>query len=79
MKETVLDFSKGTVKVSWFYFVLVKYWCKMTQYITLNAKFSNSQLTKLKSAIKTGTEVTLNLSTNLLGKSNDEINFPHKL
>ena len=24
-KETVLDFSKGTVKVSWFYFVLIKY------------------------------------------------------
>ena len=51
----------------------------MTQYITLNANFSHSQLTKLKSAIKNGTEVTLNLSTNLIGKSNDEINFPHKL
>ena len=51
----------------------------MTQYITLNAKFSHSQLTKLKSAIKNGAEVTLNLSTNLIGKSNDEINFPHKL
>ena len=24
-KETVLDFSKGTVKVLWFYFVLTKY------------------------------------------------------
>ena len=24
-KETVSDFSKGTVKVSWFYFVLIKY------------------------------------------------------
>ena len=24
-KETVLDFSKGTLKVLWFYFVLMKY------------------------------------------------------
>ena len=24
-KETVLDFSKGTVEVLWFYFVLIKY------------------------------------------------------
>ena len=40
---------------------------------------SNSQLNKLKSAIKNGTEVTLNLSSNLIGNSNDETNFPHKL
>ena len=40
---------------------------------------SNSQLRKLKSAIKNGTEVTLNLSANLMGNSNDETNFPHKL
>ena len=38
----------------------------------------NSQLNKLKSGIKTGTEVTLNLSSNLIGKAN-ETNFPHKL
>ena len=31
----------------------------MTQYKTLNLKFSNSQLNKLKSGIKNGTEVTL--------------------
>ena len=42
----------------------------MTQYNTLN---------KLKSAIKSGTEVNLNLSSNLIGNSNDETNFPHKL
>ena len=30
----------------------------MTQYNTLNVKLSISQLNKLKSAIKTGTEVT---------------------
>ena len=51
----------------------------MTQYNTLNVKLSNSQLNKLKPAIKNGTEVTLNLSSNLIGTSNDETNFPHKL
>ena len=38
---------------------------------------SNSQLNKLKSAIKNRTEVTLNLSSNLIENSNDENNFPH--
>ena len=51
----------------------------MTQYNTSNVKLSNSQLNKLKSAIKSGTEVTLNLSSNLIENSNDETNFPHKL
>ena len=51
----------------------------MTQYNTLNVKLSNSQLIKLKSAIENGTEVTLNLSSNLVGGSNDKTNFPHKL
>ena len=50
----------------------------MTQYNTLNVKLSNSQL-KLKSVIKNGTEVTLNISPNLIGNSNDETNFPRKL
>ena len=50
----------------------------MIQYNILNIKLSNSQLNKLKSAIKNGTEVTLNLSSNLIGSSNDETNFPHK-
>ena len=40
---------------------------------------SNSQLNKLKSAIKNGTEVTLKLSSNVIGSSNDETNFSHKL
>ena len=40
---------------------------------------SNSQLNMLKSAIKNRTEVTLNLSSNLVGNSNDETNFPQKL
>ena len=51
----------------------------MIQYNTLNAKLSNSQLNKLKSGITNGTEVTLNLSSNEVGESNDESNFPYKL
>ena len=51
----------------------------MTQYNTLNVNLSNSQMNKLKSTIKNGTEATLNLSSNLSGSSNDETSFPHKL
>ena len=39
---------------------------------------SNSQLNKLKCGIKNGTEVTLKLSSNIVGDSNDENNFLHK-
>ena len=39
----------------------------------------NSQLYILKSRIKNCTEVTLNLSSNVIVDSNDETNFPHKL
>ena len=49
----------------------------MTQYNSLNVKLSNSQLNKLKSAIKNQTEVALRLSSNIIG--DDETNFPHKL
>ena len=45
----------------------------------LNVKLSNSQLNMLKSAIKNGTKTTLNLSSNLIGNSNHETKFPHKL
>ena len=41
----------------------------MTQYKTLNVKFCNSQLSKLK----------LNYSSNVIDDSNDEANFLHKL
>ena len=51
----------------------------MAQYNTLNVKLANSQFNKLKSAIRNGTEVTLNISSNLIGNSNDETNFAHKL
>ena len=40
---------------------------------------SNSQLNKLKSGIKNGAEVTLKLSSNVVGDSNDENNFSQKL
>ena len=40
---------------------------------------SNLQLNKLKSRIKNITNVTLNPSSNVVGDSNDETNFPHKL
>ena len=39
----------------------------------------NSKLNKLKSGIKNGTEVTLKMSSNVIGDSNDENNFLHKL
>ena len=38
----------------------------MTQYNTLNVKLSDSQLNKLKSGIKNGTQVTLNISSNII-------------
>ena len=51
----------------------------MTQYNSLNVKLSNSQLNKLKSAIKNETDVVLRLSSNMVGNSDDENNFTHKL
>ena len=51
----------------------------MIQYNTLNVKLYNSQLNKLKSGIKKGSEVTLNISSNVAGDSKDENNFPYKL
>ena len=51
----------------------------MTQYNSLNVKLSNSLLNKLKSARKNKTEVILRLSSNIIGDSDDETNFPHKL
>ena len=45
----------------------------------MNVKLSNSQLNKLKSAIKNETDVVLRLSSNMIGNSDDETNFPHKL
>ena len=49
----------------------------MTQRNSLNVKLLNSQLNKLKSAIKNKSEVVLRLSSNMIG--DNETNFPHKL
>ena len=51
----------------------------MAQYNTLCVKLSNLELNKLKSRVKSGTIVTLKLSSNVVGDSNDENNFPHNL
>ena len=51
----------------------------MTQYISLKVKLSNSQLNKLKSAIKNETEAVLRLSSSMICNSDDETNFSHKL
>ena len=47
----------------------------MTQYN--NVKLSNSQLNKLKSAIKNETKVVFRLLSNMIG--NNETNFSYKL
>ena len=51
----------------------------MTQGNRINVKLSNSQINKFKSAIKNAAEVTLKLSSNMIGDSYDQTNFQHKL
>ena len=51
----------------------------MTQCNSLNVTLPNSQLNKLKSAIKNGTDVVLRLSSNMVGNSDNGAKFPHKL
>ena len=51
----------------------------MVQNYNLNVKLPNSQLNKLKPAIKNETEVVLRLSSNMIGDSDDKINFLHEL
>ena len=51
----------------------------MIQYNILSVKLSNSRINELKSGIKNGTKVTLKLPSNVIGDSNDDNNFPHKL
>ena len=51
----------------------------MTQYNSFSVqKLSNSQL-KLKPAIKNETDVVLRLSSNMIGNTDDNTNFPHEL
>ena len=51
----------------------------MTQYNRLNTKLSNSQLNKLKSAVKSENDLVIRLSPSMIGDSNDKGNFPHEL
>ena len=51
----------------------------MTQYNSLNVKLSNLQLNELKSAKKNETDVVLRLSSNMVGNSGDNTNFPPEL
>ena len=74
-EETILGFLQEVVRVFCFYFALLYF----TFTNTLIVKLSNSQLNKLKSGINYGTGVILNLSSNVIGYSNDETNFSHKL
>ena len=71
-KKAILDFSLGNVRELLLYFSLIKYQYKITEYNNLNVKFSNSQLNKLKSGIKNGTEAALNLSLNVIREFNDD-------
>ena len=47
----------------------------MTQYNILNVTLSNSKLNKLKVGIKNCAEVTLKISSNVVGDSQDKNNF----
>ena len=51
----------------------------MVQDNSLNVSLSNSQPNKLKSAVQNKTEVVLRSSSNMIGNSDDKINFPHEL
>ena len=79
VKETILDFSQETVNILMFYFVSTQYQYRMTQYNTLNVKLSNSQLNKLKSRTQNSTEVTLKLSSIVIGDSKEGNNVLHKI
>ena len=51
----------------------------MTQYKSINVKWSNSQLGTLKYATKNIEKETLRISSNMIGNSRNETNFPQKL
>ena len=66
-KKLFLILAQETVRVFYIDFAL------------LIDKFSNWQFNKLISRIKTDTELTLNLSSNATGDSDNETKFPHML
>ena len=49
-----------------------------TQYNISNVKLSNSPFNKLKSGIKKAVGLILNLSSNVIGDSNNDTNFSYK-
>ena len=49
-----------------FEYIISKKWLNITQY-----NLSNSELNKYKSGIENGTEVTLKISSNIVGDSNE--------
>ena len=51
----------------------------MTQYNRLNVKLSDSQFNEFMYPVKNETEVVLRLSSNMIGNSDEETNFSHKL
>ena len=51
----------------------------MAQYNSLNVRLSNSQVNKLESAIKNKAEVIVRLLWNMIGNSDEKINFSRKL
>ena len=51
----------------------------MVQYSSINLKLSNSQFNKLKAAIKYETDFVLRLSSNMIGDSDDKIDFSYEL
>ena len=64
-KETMLDFLQGTMRVLWMYSTIYYYFnITLVQNDSIKhfkRKVPISQLNKLKSGLKNGTEVTLNL------------------
>ena len=57
----------------------MKYSDKTNQYNTVDLQLPNSELSKLRSRIRTGTDVSLNLASNAAGKSNIKTHFSDKL
>ena len=83
MLFTKLQFTKTTSTVSNLGTICPSLFLSITFFElpnnSLNVKPSNSQLNKLKSAIKNETDVVLRLSLNMIGNSDDKTNFPHEL
>ena len=68
VKETILDFLQGTAKLLKTRSMnFVWFWYKMTEYHSVNLNLSDFQLSKLKSAAKNATGITLKLSSDMEG------------